>query len=143
MKHSFKIVCIDIYSAANDPLPFLLDMTQTYLMAPTGDPFVDADSAAQSCRAKKQLSGETTNKYLIRMEAKIWILQKLALDVPSRRQQAMIYLFSLNPDNTYPVDLVSMCDLATNWCSESSCSRNHLTGNGNNSMADDKCPNKI
>ena len=29
-----------------------------------------------------------------------------------------------NPDTVYPVDLISMCDLATNWCSKSSSSKN-------------------
>ena len=51
-------VCVDIgtYSAAKDPLPFILNI------------MVDADSATQSYHIMKQLSGETTTKYRIRME---------------------------------------------------------------------------
>ena len=35
-----------------------------------------------------------------------------------------------NPDTTYPVDLVSRCDLATNWCSKSTSSRNQVPASG-------------
>ena len=46
--------CVDF-----DTLPFLLDIIQTHQLAPTGDPLVDADYAAQSYHTMKQLSGES------------------------------------------------------------------------------------
>ena len=45
----------------------------------------------------KQLSGERSRKYRIRMEDKVRILLRLGLDVPSQQQQAMRFLFSLDP----------------------------------------------
>ena len=45
----------------------------------------------------KQLSGESTNKYRIRMKDKVRILLRLGLDVPFQQQQAIRFLFSLDP----------------------------------------------
>ena len=119
----------DTYSATKDQSSFTLDIIQTHQLAPSGDPLVDADSSAQSYHTVNQLSGESINKYRNRIEDKIRILEILGLDIPSQQQQAMRFLFSLdpvkradmttdlkndelkNPDTTYPVDLVSMCDL--------------------------------
>ena len=35
-----------------------------------------------------------------------------------------------NSGTTYPVDFVSMCDLATNWCSKSTFPRNQVPASG-------------
>ena len=70
----------DTYSAVRDPLPFILDIIQTRQLAQPVDPLVDADSAVQSYHTIKQLSGENTNKYRIRMEDKIRILERFGLD---------------------------------------------------------------
>ena len=113
----------------------------------------------------KQLSGESTNKYRVRMEDEVRILERLGLDVPSQQQQAMRFLFSLDPvkhadmitdlkndalkipNTTYPADLVSMCDLARNRSSKSSSSKNRApaygvvfttTAEGDNRKAGDK-----
>ena len=54
---------------------------QTRQSAPTSDPLVSADSAVDSYHAMKQLSGESINKYRIRMEDKVRISERLVLDV--------------------------------------------------------------
>ena len=74
----------DIYSAAKDPLPYLLDIIQTYQLAPTGDPLVDADVAINACHTMTQLPGEPAHRYRIKMEDKIKVIEKLDLDVPTQ-----------------------------------------------------------
>ena len=69
-----KCANFDTYSAAKDPIPFLLDIIQSHQLAPAGDPLVDANSAVQSYHTMKQLLSESTNKYRIRMEDKVRIL---------------------------------------------------------------------
>ena len=78
-----KCVDFDTYSSAKNPLPFIVDVIQTHQLAPTGDSLADTDSAVQSYRTMKQLSGESANKYRIRMADKVRILERLGLDVPS------------------------------------------------------------
>ena len=79
MRQSLKVF-FDTYIAAKNALTFILIIIQTHQLAPTGDPLVDADSAVQSYHTIKQLSGENTNKYRIRMEDKIRILERFGLD---------------------------------------------------------------
>ena len=85
----------------------------------------------------KQNPGESNNKYRVRMEDAIKVVKRLGTDLPTPQQQAMRYLKSLdhanhepmftdlknkalnNPDNTYPVYLCAMCELATNWSNSS------------------------
>ena len=79
-----SVLYFDIYSAAKAPLP-------------TGDHLLDADFAVQSYHKIKQLPRESTNKYRIRMKDKVRILLRLGLEVPSQQEQAMRFLFSLDP----------------------------------------------
>ena len=147
MNISERSVDFDTYSATKDPFPFLVDVIETRPLAPTGDPLVDTDSVVQYYHTMKQLTSESNNNYRTRMENKVRILQWLGLDVPCQPWQAMRFLFFLgpiknadmiadlkndakHPDTTYPVDLVSMCDLATNWSSKSGPSRNHVPASG-------------
>ena len=53
-----KCTDFDIYSAAYDPLPFILDIIQTPQLAPTGDPLIDSDVAMQAYHTMKQQPGE-------------------------------------------------------------------------------------
>ena len=121
---------------------------QTHQLAPTGDPLVDEDAAAQAYHTMKQNPGESTNKYRVRMEDAIKVMERLGIDLPTPQQQAMRYLKSLdrakhghmladlknkalsNPDNTYPVDLCAMCDLATNQSNNSVGVRNDIPASG-------------
>ena len=77
----------------------------------------------------QQNPGETTNKYEVRMEDTIKVMERLAIDLPTSQRQAMGYLKSLNrakhrhvladiknkvlsiPNNTFSVDLRAMCDV--------------------------------
>ena len=44
----------DTYSAAKDPLPFILDIIQTHQISSTGDSLVDSDVAMQAYHTMKQ-----------------------------------------------------------------------------------------
>ena len=54
-----KLTDFDTYSAAKDPLPLLLDIIQTRLLAPTKDHLVDEDAAAQAYHTMKQKPSES------------------------------------------------------------------------------------
>ena len=60
-----KCTDYDTYSEAKDPLPFLLDIIQSYQLAPTGDPLVNADAAVQAYHTMKQSSGGSELTYLL------------------------------------------------------------------------------
>ena len=77
--------CMDFntYSAAKDPLPFIIDIIQTHQLAPTGDHLVDSVVAMQAYHIMKQQPGEPANRYRIRMENKIKVMERLGLDVPT------------------------------------------------------------
>ena len=74
----------------------LLDIIQTHQLAPTGDPLVDEDAAIQAYHTMKQNPGESTNKYRVRMEDTLKVMDRLGIELPSPQQQAMRYLRSLD-----------------------------------------------
>ena len=69
-----KCTDFDMYSAAKEPSPFLLDITQTQESAPTGELLVDNEVALQAYHTMKQLPGEPANRYRTRMEDKIKVI---------------------------------------------------------------------
>ena len=81
----------------------------------------------------KEISGESANKYRIRMEDKVRYRIKYK-KAWVRSSYSYVSRFKVwwvkNPNTTYPVDLVSMGDLVTNWSSKSNSSRNDVPSFG-------------
>ena len=69
-------------------LNVLSGIIQTHQLAPTGDSLVDADATVQAYRIMKQSPGESTNKYPIKMEDKVKIIERLELKAPTQQQHA-------------------------------------------------------
>ena len=67
-----------------DSLIFLLDNIPTYQLAETGDPLDDADATAQAYHIMKQVPGESTNKYYIRMNDKVKVIERIGLEVSTQ-----------------------------------------------------------
>ena len=57
---------------------------------------VNEDAAVQAYHTMKQMPGESTNKYRVRMEDAIKVMERLGIDLPTPQQQAMRYLKSLD-----------------------------------------------
>ena len=89
-----KCTDYDTYCGANDLSPFLLDVIESHQLAPTGDPLVDEDAAVPAYHTMKQNLGESTNKYQVRMEDTVKIIERLGTLLPTPQQQARRYLES-------------------------------------------------
>ena len=57
---------------------------------------MDKDAAIQAYHTMKQNPGESTNKYRVRMEDTLKVMDRLGIELPSPQQQAMRYLKSLD-----------------------------------------------
>ena len=57
---------------------------------------VDEDAAAQAYHTMQPNPGESTNKYRVRTEDAIKVMERLEIDLLSPQQQAMRYLKSLD-----------------------------------------------
>ena len=63
-------------------MTLLLNIIQAYQHASAGDPLVDEDAAVQAYHTMKQNLGESTNRYRVRMEDAIKVLERLEIDLP-------------------------------------------------------------
>ena len=68
------------------------EIIQTHQLAPTGDPLIDEDVAAQAYHTMKQNPAKSTNKYRVRMEDTLKVMERIGIDLPTPQQQAMRYL---------------------------------------------------